>query len=107
MYDLVEFINEQKLEKDIIFKLLPMAYSSPDTPLSKLLEETRFKQLTKKDITDNISKLKINFIQNKRTYPSSKYALENSLMGQLRNIALGNISLKLLSEEIKKEVANG
>ena len=107
LYDLVEFINEQKLEKDIIFKLLPMAYSSPDTPLSKLLEETRFKQLTKKDITDNISKLKINFIQNKRTYPSSKYALENSLMGQLRNIALGNISLKLLSEEIKKEVANG
>ncbi|MFI5220938.1 MAG: Glu-tRNA(Gln) amidotransferase subunit GatE [Bacteroidia bacterium] len=97
-FDLFKFIKEKKLDFGIAEKMLTEYYQHPKLDFDSVLTYIQFKPVSKKEITDKIPFLKAKF---KEIKISRKDVDAKWIMGQVSELALGNMSLKELSKTIK------
>jgi len=98
IYKLFAFLKENKLDKVLAKKMITVIFEHPKMDFDSVLTTINFKKSDKDDILQKVSFLKEKFRQ---VVISDKPGNENKwVMGQLRNLALGNICLKELSEKI-------
>ncbi len=100
IYDLFKFLEDEKIEYHIAEKMLQQIFEHPKMNFNSILSRINFKRYTMDEITSELPVLYEKFIEDKDG-DISETDLVNWVMGQLRNIALGNVKLSELSKEIK------
>ncbi len=100
IHNLFAFVQERKLEKEIIKYMLPVLYQHPNMDLESVLTTANYRKHTKEQILADLPVLKAKY-QEIRT-SSDPEAETRWLMGQLRPLAVGNIDLREL-----KDLVNG
>ncbi|MDR2084977.1 MAG: Glu-tRNA(Gln) amidotransferase subunit GatE [Bacteroidales bacterium] len=95
IFDMFEYINKNKLEKEIAYKILPVLYQHPQMDFDSILTTINFKKLKSENIVSNISMLKKKYDEIGRIKTND--AKNNWIMGQLNNLAVGNISMNELN----------
>ncbi len=104
IYDLFKFINEKKLAKDIILKMITEIYHHPNIDFESILNIIEFKRITKPEIINNIKILKKKYKEvGTSKEPEAKIRW---IMGHIKKIAIGNVPLKELKLYIEKEINN-
>jgi glutamyl-tRNA(Gln) amidotransferase subunit E len=100
IYKLFAFIKEKELERELIYKMLPVVYKHPNMELMKVLECIDFSKYSKDSITSLIEALREKF----NSLRTSKYkeAELRWIMKELQGKALGNIPLHELAGIIRK-----
>ncbi len=100
IYDLFKFVSEEKLDNELLKKMLPVVYEHPKMDFESVLETIHFTRFKKEEILSNIPFLKEKFASIRISH--EKEVETNWIMGNLRNIALGNIHLPDLKKLIEK-----
>ncbi len=98
LFDLFKFLKKKELHMMLAENMLPVIIEHPLMDFDSILTSINFRPITKEDILAKIPFLKNKFNQNGNNHHKSSEI--NWIMGQLRNIAIGNIDLKELSNEI-------
>ncbi len=99
VYKLLKFIKENNLVENIAYAMLPIAYQHPLMDFESILNILNFRKRTKEEITAPIKFLKEKYKEfGKRQTPE---AINNWVMGELHNQAIGNMDLKELYEIVK------
>jgi glutamyl-tRNA(Gln) amidotransferase subunit E len=97
--ELFKFCKEEKLDAQIMKNMMSVVYEHPKMDFESVLETIGFRKVTKSEIMSNVPFLKEKFASIKM----SKHDVESDwIMGNLRKMALGNISFK----ELKKLIEN-
>jgi len=101
IHQLFAFVHLQKLDREIVRAMLPVIYEHPNMEFSSVLITIQFSRFTPEAIYSHIPSLKEKF----REINTSKKpdAIVHWIMGHLRKLALGNLSLSELREKIEKE----
>ncbi|MDL2227718.1 Glu-tRNA(Gln) amidotransferase subunit GatE [Odoribacter sp. OttesenSCG-928-L07] len=99
IYQIFEFIKKRKLDKEIAFKILPVLFEHPQMDFDSILESINFRKHNNNGIISNISFLKNKYNEIGKT--KTDEARNNWVMGQLNNIAVGNISMNELKNIVK------
>ncbi len=89
--DMIKMVRAKKLETDIIDRLLPLVYQHPKMDFESLLISIRYKPFSQQEILEDVPFLMKRFAARRKN--DNKDALVHWLMGQLRDKALGNISM--------------
>mgnify|MGYP006286899179 FL=1 len=99
IYDLFEFIKNEKLETEIAKLMLPYIYQYPKMDFHSILTSINFRKKTQDELVAPIGFLKEKYkeIGRKKT----KTAENEWVMGQLRKQAVGNMDLKTLIQHIE------
>ena len=95
---LFEYLEKQKLEFKIAEIMLPHLMEHPMMEFESIISTLKHKRVSKDEILARIPILKKKFAEGKKDIDESD--MKNWIMGQLKNQALGNISLNELSKEI-------
>jgi glutamyl-tRNA(Gln) amidotransferase subunit E len=104
IYGLFLFLKEQKIEVELIHKMLGETYKYPNIEFSSLLEQINFKRYSEKRLKSYIGSFDNKFDEICHSKdPKAKY---HWVMGQLRDKVLGNIPLSRLSGIVSKELTN-
>jgi len=100
IYNMIKSVKKHKLDLEILKVMLPVLYQHPQMDFDSILNTIKFEKFKKEQILGNIPSLRKMFV----TIRTSKDPLaeEKWIMGNLRKIALGNMSLR----DIKIEVGN-
>lgn len=93
-----EFLKKENLDFELAEKMLPYLMEHPKMEFESIVLSLKHKRNSKEDILARIPILKKKFAEEKTSI--NKVDEKNWIMGQLRNSAIGNISLKELSKEI-------
>ena len=101
IYDLFKYLKQNKIELNITKKMLPELYQHGQINFDSILKNLKFKKKTRQKIFKVIPSLRKKFQKIKMSKNSN--ADINWIIGQLRNNALGNISLKDLKTEIESK----
>jgi len=99
LYDVFKFVKENKLDKSIIKKILPIAFEHPNMDFDSIMTTINFKKLSKKNILSEIKDLKDKFDDIK--FSQEKNAEVLWVMGRLAPLAIGNMSLNELEKVVK------
>lgn len=99
MYALFRFLNQKGLKHQLAERMLPFIYQYPKMEFESVLNNMKFKSIAKADILARIPFLKEKFMES--AHPQKHHQAKNWVMGQLRKIALGNISLTELHAYIE------
>ena len=99
LYPMFRFLKENKLHEELAVKILPELIQHPKMDFDSILTSIRFKRYTEAEIREKMPILVKKFKEGKQAV--DRKDLINWVMGQLRNIAVGNISLKKLSKYIQ------
>ncbi len=99
LYHLFKFLNDNGLNEQLALRMLPELIQHPKMDFESILNAIKFKRYRKEEILDKIPILTHKFAEGKTIIVESD--LINYVTGQLRNMALGNMSLRELSESIK------
>lgn len=100
IYGMFKFIKQQKIEPDIVKLILPVIFKHPNMEFSSILETIKFKERTKDELFAPIDFLIEKFLEiNKK---NNNNDLTKWVMGQMHTMALGNINLKILRQEVEK-----
>lgn len=99
IYGLFKFLKEEGLDFELAKKMMPVVYQYPKMEFDSVLVNINYKPVKKKNIIDHISFLKKKFIP-KRNYRNPNDE-NNWIMGQLRQAAIGNMSLTELAQHLK------
>ena len=100
LYDLFKFVNEEKLDPQILKQMLPVIYEHPRMDFESVLVSINFKRVDKKEIISHVPFLKDKFKTiRKKHEPEFEVKW---IMGELWKRAVGNISMKELYSEVKK-----
>ncbi len=102
IYQLLSFLKSEKLNTGLAWHLLPVLMEHPRLEFESALNTIQFKRLYANEITAKIPLLNQKFIE-KRGH-SEKTDRFNWMMGQMRKIALGNMDLTELADQIKKHI---
>ncbi|MDZ7743281.1 MAG: Glu-tRNA(Gln) amidotransferase subunit GatE [Bacteroidota bacterium] len=102
LYGMFKYLLGKKIELEIAGKMLPELYEHPKMDFDSVLTSIKFKKQDRKDIFSRISFLKEKFDNIRRS--AKKENAVNWIMGELREMALGNISLSELNREIAKTI---
>ncbi len=95
LFDLFEYCEKEGLDREIIKIMLPILLEHPNMDMNSILSTIKFKKRKKDEIISNIPILENQFdATSKKNDP---YAKRRWIMGQLRPMAIGNISLNELS----------
>lgn len=100
IYDLFAFLVAEKLDTELAKEMIVEVYEHPKMEFESVLTTIKFKRYPKADILAKIPFLKEKFDKIK-TSDKPQDAV-NWAMGQLRNSAVGNISLKELVKAVEK-----
>ncbi len=91
IYALLKFLKDQKLTPELAWRMLPVVYEHPKIDFPSILESIKFKRITPDDILAKVPYLRKKFAEIKKSdEPSNE---KEWIMGQLRYLAIGNISL--------------
>ncbi|KQC07974.1 MAG: hypothetical protein APR54_05295 [Candidatus Cloacimonas sp. SDB] len=104
IYDLMSFCKKKKLEQNILPDMLPILYENSNIEFESILRLIKYQKYSKKKIISEIDTLKKVF-RNLRTRDSFQAELK-WIMGNLREIALGNINMNELSQVITQNLNN-
>ncbi|MFC2117633.1 Glu-tRNA(Gln) amidotransferase subunit GatE [Bacteroidota bacterium] len=103
IYGMFKFIKKEKLNLNIAAYMLPLIYEHPKLEFNSVLTLLKYKRLTIDEILNPIEFLYNKF--NEIKHSDKPESAINWLMGQIHNHAIGNCSLKEISENIKKQIA--
>lgn len=95
---LFEFLKTNNLDFKLAEKMLPELMEHPKMEFESILLSFKHKKNSKEDLLSRIPILKEKFAIGKTEI--NEVARRNWIMGQLRNSAIGNVSLQELSKEI-------
>jgi glutamyl-tRNA(Gln) amidotransferase subunit E len=95
---LFEFLKSENLDFKLAEKMLPYLMEHPKMEFESIILSFKHKRNSKEDLLSRIPILKEKFAIGKTQI--NEVARRNWIMGQLRNSAIGNISLQDLSKEI-------
>lgn len=95
---LFEFLESKDLDFKLAEKMLPLLMEHPMMEFDSIIASLKYKRNTKEDLLARVPILKEKFAIGKTEI--SELDRRNWIMGQLRNSAIGNISLHDLSKEI-------
>ena len=95
---LFEFLKSRKLDYKLAEKMLPSLMEHPMMEFDSIIVSLKHKRNSKEDLVARIPILKEKFAFGKTEI--NEIDQRNWIMGQLRNSAIGNISLEELSKEI-------
>ncbi len=98
LYDLLQFLQQNKMELDLAPKMLKVLYQHPKMDFESILNSINFKKLSEEAIQSKVQFLKERFDKERRS--PEKKAETDWVMGQLHHLALGNINLTELSKQI-------
>lgn len=98
IFGLFSFLKKKGIHHQIAEKMLPELLEHPKMDFESILSGLKFKKMKEENILEKIPILLEKFNQGK-TIPY-KNDRSNWVMGQLRNIAIGNMSLAELSKKI-------
>ncbi len=101
IFAMFRYLQQQNIELELARYMLPVVYEFPKMDFDSILESINFKKIPKDKIISHIPFLKKKFSEIKRS-EESKDEL-NWIMGELREEAIGNISMK----ELYNYVMNG
>jgi glutamyl-tRNA(Gln) amidotransferase subunit E len=105
IYDMISFLQKQKIELEMIDKMLPIICLNPQMAFDSVLIALEFEKYSKEKVLKNVSSLQSMFAKiNKSKNPK---AAEKWIMGNLRPIALGNIKLMELSKYVQESLQSG
>ena len=99
LYDIFKFVKDNKLEKNIIKKIIPVVFEHPNMDFESILTTIGYKKVSKKNIISNIKDLKDKF--NDIKISDEKDAEVLWIMGQLAPLAIGNINLSELEKIVR------
>ncbi|MCK5221926.1 MAG: Glu-tRNA(Gln) amidotransferase GatDE subunit E, partial [Candidatus Aminicenantes bacterium] len=98
LFDIFEYCEKKGLDSELVKLMVPVLLMNPNIDPESILSTIKFKKRDKKDIISNIPLLDKQF--NTISKKSDNSAKKRWIMGQLRPIAVGNISLRELSDII-------
>ena len=102
LFHLFKFLKEAGLKEELAFRMLPELVQHPKMDFESVLNAINFKRYSEDNILEKIPTLIHKFAEGKDNIIESD--MVNFVMGQLRNIALGNMDLKELSDKITKSM---
>ena len=100
IYEMFKFVKEQNLDIQILKQMLPVIYEHPQMDFESVLVSINFKRIAKQEIISDVPFLKDKFKKVRRKKEPEFEA--KWIMGELRKIAVGNICMKELFENIVK-----
>jgi len=100
IYELYAFINEQKIERELLYKMLPVVYQHPNMDINSVLEIINFSKRDRDSILSRIPLMQKTFAAIKTS--SNDDAELRWIMKQLHSIAIGNMPLHELADTIRK-----
>ncbi len=103
IFDLFAFLKAENLDVELANDMIAEIYEHPKMEFESVLTTIKFKRYPKADILAKIPFLKEKFAKIKLS--DKPQDAVNWAMGQLRNSAVGNISMKTLVKEVEKEMA--
>jgi glutamyl-tRNA(Gln) amidotransferase subunit E len=98
IFAMFRFLVREKLDIRLVNKMLPVVYEHPKMDFDSVLTSIGFKKVSKEKIRSHIPFLKEKFRDIRQSGNDEKE--RNWIMGELREIAIGNMDLKDLSEMI-------
>jgi len=105
IFKLIRFLQKQNIDLDIAKDMLPIICLNPQMEFESVLNSLEFEKYPKEKILKNVTSLQSMFPKiNKSKNPK---ASEKWIMGNLRPIALGNISLQELNKYVQKSLKDG
>lgn len=100
IYELFRFMLENKLSLELMKLMIPVIYEHPKMDFESVLTSIKFKKIPGEEILTHIPFLKKKFRTIRRSAIQTHE--ENWIMGQLRTMAVGNISLNELKKAISE-----
>jgi len=100
VYDLFAYLLKNKYDLRLAKKMIPVIYQHPKMDMESVLTSIHFKHLKKEEITNHIAFLNEKF--NNLSTTENKEKKTNWIMGQLQQMALGNINMKELKLLVEK-----
>ncbi len=100
IYALFKYLVQQKIEVEIARKMLPVIFEHPKMDFESVLVSINYKPYTKEKILSNLDFLKEKF--NSIRWGKKDGDQTDWILGQLRPVALGNISFIELRKNIEK-----
>lgn len=105
VYDMFKFVLDKKISFDIIKSILPVIYLHSQMEFESVLNSLKYEKYTKEVVMKNVSSLQSMFP--KINTSKNPLAAEKWIMGNLRPIALGNISLRELNKFVQISLSEG
>jgi len=96
IYGMFKYLRQKSIHSDLASLILPHLYEHPKMDFDSLIEIIKFKKVSEEQVISLIPFLSKKFQETARV--SNPANETNWIMGHLRKKALGNISLKKLSE---------
>lgn len=98
IYGLLKFISENGLTPELAWLMLPHVYEHPKLDFESVLISIKFKKVAKEQLFGSVPFLKSKFAEIQHT---EKVGNEKDwIMGQLRKMAIGNVSLTELAASL-------
>lgn len=98
VYGMLKFIKEKGLTPEIAWLMLPHVYEHPKLDFESVLTSIKFKKVAKEQLFNSVPFLKSKFAE---IQISDKEGNEKDwIMGQLRKMAIGNVSLNELAASL-------
>ena len=103
IYDLLYYLQENKINFQLIKKLIPVLYANPKISFDEMLEKVNFKKIPESEIISKIADVKKQFVKKGK---NKKYNLlcMRWIMGKLSNVARGNIDLSKLEKIVLENI---
>ena len=98
IYEMFKYLLNNHLDPALALKILPIVYEHPKMDFDSVLTSIKFRKINKNDILSNIGFLKSKF-QKIKISGSPENEID-WIMGQLRNMSIGNINLSELYDEV-------
>lgn len=99
IYAMFRFLKQNELDFELAKYMIPVVYEFPKMDFDSVLESINFKKIQTEDILSHIPFLKKKFTEVSRT--NNNHNKINWIMGELRDEAIGNISMEELYNSIK------
>jgi len=104
IFAMFKYMKAKEIEFDLAEKIMPHLYEHPKMDFDSIIESIKFKKIPKGEISSAIPFLRNKWAETKRNDSDANET--NWIMGQLRNVAIGNISFEELKNQITNTKAN-
>ncbi len=98
IHSMFQFLQEQKLDEELAFYMLPEIYEHPKMDFESVLTVINFKRIPEDEILARIPFLKDKFSETRLS--KEKKDETDWIMGELRKIAIGNMSMSALYKHV-------
>jgi glutamyl-tRNA(Gln) amidotransferase subunit E len=98
IYGLLKFISEKGLTPEVAWLMLPHVYEHPKLDFESVLISIKFKKVAKEQLFGSVPFLKSKFAEIQHTEKAGNE--KDWIMGQLRKMAIGNVSLTELAASL-------